>query len=103
MRYYQLHDPHQRLIVRDGDTTADLTDAAPDLRSFADLARTAAVVGCGVDDITEPLLDRATPVDFDLLHTGAALPVVADEVWAAGVTYEISEQAREAESGMPEI
>lgn len=31
------------------------------------------------------------------------LPVTADEVWAAGVTYQISEQAREAESGKPEV
>jgi 2-dehydro-3-deoxy-D-arabinonate dehydratase len=31
------------------------------------------------------------------------LPVEPPEVWAAGVTYEISEQAREEESGMPEI
>jgi 2-dehydro-3-deoxy-D-arabinonate dehydratase len=29
--------------------------------------------------------------------------VIPDEVWAAGVTYEISEEAREAESSMPEM
>jgi 2-dehydro-3-deoxy-D-arabinonate dehydratase len=37
------------------------------------------------------------------LDVDADLPVDAAEVWAAGVTYAISEEAREAESSMPEM
>jgi 2-dehydro-3-deoxy-D-arabinonate dehydratase len=46
--------------------------------------------------------DDAPAVDVAALDD-AALPVVPDEVWAAGVTYKISEEARAEESTMPEM
>jgi 2-dehydro-3-deoxy-D-arabinonate dehydratase len=100
MRYYR-HSAADgsRLIASDGDDAYDLTAATPDLSSFGDLARTAAVTGDGVDAVAERLLDRAPAVDTPETP-GVIRP---DEVWAAGVTYEISEQARESESGMPEV
>ncbi|WP_433633959.1 fumarylacetoacetate hydrolase family protein [Halomicrococcus sp. NG-SE-24] len=103
MRYYRLQDgPQTRLIARDGDRLVDLTSVRPSLTCFADLARSAAVSGLEIDTITERYVDEASRVDPSVL-AAMTVPVEAEEVWAAGVTYRISEQAREAESGLPEI
>lgn len=92
-----------RLVVgRDGDAY-DLTSARPELGSFSDLARVAAVVDAGVDGVAERLLDAADPVAPDAVADAPLLPVVPAEVWAAGVTYEISSEAREAESELPDV
>jgi 2-dehydro-3-deoxy-D-arabinonate dehydratase len=100
MRYYRYPSTDgSRLIVEAVDGTYDLTAVKPDLASFGDLARVAAVTETGVDDIAKRLLDRAPTHEGD---EGPRAPEV-EEVWAAGVTYAISEQAREAESGMPEM
>ena len=101
MRYYRLTDgADSNLIAVDGDVAYDLTPVKPRLKGFADLAAAANVAGTGVDALADDLAADAPIVD----HPGnAALPVVPEEVWAAGVTYEISEEAREAESGMPEM
>ncbi|WP_440009134.1 fumarylacetoacetate hydrolase family protein [Halomicrococcus sp. SG-WS-1] len=103
MKYYRLQDGAQtRLIARDGDRLVDLTSVRPSLTCFADLARSAAVSGLEIDTITERYVDEASRVDPSVL-AAMTVPVEAEEVWAAGVTYRISEQAREAESGLPEI
>jgi 2-dehydro-3-deoxy-D-arabinonate dehydratase len=100
MRYYRYPSTDgDRLVVEADDGRYDLTAVKPDLRSFGDLARAAAVTDAGVDEVAERLLDRAPSHD----GTGAPRAPEAEEVWAAGVTYGISEQAREAESGMPEM
>ena len=100
------------LLARDDDgTTVDLT-AAGGFDSFRALARAAADDGRSVDDLARDALgsraDAVADADTDLdvepgLSDAAGRPVVPDEVWAAGVTYQISEQAREAESGMPAL
>lgn len=92
----------RRLIAEDarGDHH-DLTSADRDLATYGDLARRAANEGASVDGAAEELLPHATPAEPD--PDRLAPPVVAEEVWAAGVTYHISEAAREAESEMPEI
>ncbi|MFB6156464.1 MAG: fumarylacetoacetate hydrolase family protein [Haloferacaceae archaeon] len=102
MRYYRRpgEDGH-RLVVADGDAVHDLTAVRPELRGFGDLARAAAVAGAGVDEVAARHLDAAPTLPD--VPDDLATPVVAGEVWAAGVTYEISEAAREEESGMPEI
>ncbi len=102
MRYTSRAAPDGRRLIAEGDGQRhDLTSADADLREFGDLARRAAASSDDVDAAAEALLDDAEPVepDPDRLTT----PVVAEEVWAAGVTYHISEAAREAESEMPEI
>ena len=100
MRYYRYPSTDgDRLVVGADDGRYDLTAVKPDLRSFGDLARAAAVTDAGVDEVAERLLDRAPSHD----GTDAPRAPEAEEVWAAGVTYGISEQAREAESGMPEM
>jgi len=102
MHYYRLTDgAESNLIAVDGDDAYDLTAVKPRLDGFADLAAAANVAGTGVDALADGLAADAPVVD--LAPGDAALPIVPEEVWAAGVTYEISEEAREAESGMPEM
>jgi 2-dehydro-3-deoxy-D-arabinonate dehydratase len=90
------------VVASDGDEAFDLTAAKPELDSFLDLATAASVADEDIDDVAGRLLDRADPVSLPA-DTAAGLPVVPDEVWAAGVTYAISEQAREEESDMPDV
>lgn len=104
MHYYRLvRGGSTRLVARDGDDAFDLTSATPDLNSFRALARTAAVVDQPVDAVARTRLDDADQLEAAVVDEAAATPLVPDEVWAAGVTYEISEAAREAESELPEI
>ena len=102
MRYYRTErngDAHLLVVAR--DRAHDLTAVKPRLRSFRDLAAAADVAGAGVDALAADLLDDAPVVEFSIVDLER--PVRAEEVWAAGVTYEISEQAREAESGMADV
>lgn len=102
MRYFHVSaDSGQRLIVEYDGTTYDLTEASGSLTSFTDLAKAADVAGMSIDELADRLLADA---ESDVISLDAPLaPVNADEIWAAGVTYQISEEAREAESGMPEM
>ncbi|GAB3328451.1 fumarylacetoacetate hydrolase [Haloplanus rallus] len=103
MQYYCVSEGGEpRLIARDGDEAYDLTAARERVTSFDDLAHVADIATETVDEVAARLVDEAEPVDIPD-ETNAAVPVAVDEVWAAGVTYEISEKAREAESGMPEM
>lgn len=103
MRYYARTASNGARLVAETDTQAyDLTAAASDLDGFRDLAATAAIAGTSIDDVAERHLDAATPVSPQEL-AAVERPVRPDEVWAAGVTYKISEEARQSESGMPEM
>ncbi|QCS42345.1 fumarylacetoacetate hydrolase family protein [Natrinema versiforme] len=103
MRYQRLSTGDQyRLIAVDDETAYDLTAVKPRLDSFGDLAAAADIADVGVDELASEIADEAPTVSPDSLPDGT-LPVVPEEVWAAGVTYEISEEAREEESGMPEM
>jgi len=104
MHYYQLggHDDRRLAAVRDG-TAYDLTAAASELGTFSDLVRTAGATDSTVDEVTMLHLDSAPEIDTRTVAAEKRLPLVPDEVWAAGVTYEISEEARREESDMPDI
>ncbi|WP_222918739.1 fumarylacetoacetate hydrolase family protein [Natrinema sp. SYSU A 869] len=103
MRYQRLSTGDQyRLIAVDDETTYDLTAVKPRLDGFGELAAAADIASCGIDELASEITAEAPTVSRDTLTDGT-LPVVPEEVWAAGVTYEISEEAREAESGMPEM
>ena len=80
----------------------DLTAARPSVTAFEDLAYVANVSDQTIDQVAVDLLGEAETISIPG-ETSVGIPTLVDEVWAAGVTYEISEQAREAESGMPEI
>jgi len=101
MRYYRLPGADgARLVADDGADAYDLSAVKPRLDGFGDLAAAADVSGVEVDRLAADIAADA-PVVEDLANGG--LPVVPEEVWAAGVTYRISEEARESESGMPEM
>jgi len=102
MRYYQFTDSgERRLAVETDDGTYDVTSTTPKLRSFGDLARAADVADLSIDALAERALDGAATVDD--VPDAARAPVDAKEIWAAGVTYQISEEAREAESDTPDL
>lgn len=99
MRYYHVGDS---LVAADDDGAVDLTSARPELRRFEDLARVAAGAGMSLDELAERHRSAADPVSTSDLGD-ADVPCRPPEVWAAGVTYLISEQAREGESDTPEM
>ncbi|CQH63293.1 homolog to 2-keto-3-deoxyxylonate dehydratase (plasmid) [Halobacterium hubeiense] len=109
MRYYRLPSRERgtdsdALVVVDGEDDAyDLSTASDDLGSFTELARAANASDRSVDAIARDRIPDAESYDLDSADSDALLPVVPDEVWAAGVTYSISEEARKAESGKPEV
>lgn len=99
MRYYRA-STDGTLIASDGETFYDLTAACSDLSSFRELLSAATIAGTDVDDLARRWIGPDVAVDAP---NDVALPAVAPEVWAAGVTYTVSEEAREAESGLPDI
>lgn len=104
MRYYQLCESGtRRLAVGHKNHIYDLTAAAPRLTSFRDIAKAARSARTSLDDITAHYLQSTNAISEEMLWENVINPATADEVWAAGVTYQISEQAREAESSMPDI
>ncbi|MUW13763.1 fumarylacetoacetate hydrolase [Halorubrum sp. CBA1125] len=103
MRYYAVHaEGEPRLAVETDTAVRDLTSAHNDIERFRDLASVASVTGTGIDDVAAGLVDDAPELDRSVLDAPLQ-PLIPDEVWAAGVTYKISEEAREQESSMPEM
>jgi 2-dehydro-3-deoxy-D-arabinonate dehydratase len=102
MRYYHgTGETGPRLLARHDGRSYDLTAVKPGLTRFVDLCEAASVTDRSIDDIARGLLDSAEGRPD--LPADVGRPVRPGEVWAAGVTYRISEEAREAESGMPEV
>lgn len=108
MRYYQLpggdHSANSTsfVAVDEEGVAYDLTSASEDLGSFTELARAANASNQTLDAIVRDRIPDANRIDIEDIDDPLC-PVVADEVWAAGVTYQISEEARKAESGKPEV
>jgi len=104
MRYYQRRqDGRTRLLATTDGEAYDLTFAKSGLDSFRALARVADVTDRTLNQVAQPLLDGSETIPIRQIGREPELPLVAEEVWAAGVTYQISEEARSEESGMPEI
>lgn len=104
MRYYQRRlDGDTRLLAAVDGSAYDLTSAKPGVDSFGALAEAAHVTDRTLDQVARPLLDEADTLPVQQVENDSIVPLVAEEVWAAGVTYRISEEARTEESGMPEI
>ena len=102
MRYYQLTDSGtRRLAVDDGSTMRDLTAAKPQLDGFGALVRTADAAELTPDELATRHLDSAP--ELDEFEASLRVPVDAEEIWAAGVTYHISQEAREEESDTPDM
>ncbi len=105
MRYYQLYgDGRPRLAVETSETVYDLTTTNSRLRTFEDLLSAVSIVDCPIDAVAEQLLDDAAEIEIHPTENEAlAAPVSSGEIWAAGVTYRISEEARQTESSMPDM
>lgn len=104
MRYYRKVDGcSSRLIVLADGNAYDLTTARPQITRFVDLARTASVMNWSLDRVADALITDAPTVGVESVTCDHQIPVTAEEVWAAGVTYRISEEARQAESKRPDV
>ncbi len=104
MRYYQLReDGTPRLAVQTADGLFDLTAAKDRLQTLEDLFCAADITDRSIDDVTDDLLEDAVPLDAEVADGDALAAPVSSEIWAAGVTYRISEEARQAESDTPDM
>jgi len=104
MQYYRVAtDGNTRIVVRTGNTAYDLTSAKAEITTVLDLLRAASLIDRTVDEIADHLVTDADKIAIDTLENNIDIPVSPSEVWAAGVTYQTSEEAREAESTMPDI
>lgn len=104
MWYYRVQSPSgSHLVVQTGGTVYDLTTARQSVRGYEDLVVAADISGERTDTLVRKLLGDADELDEDVLTHEVQRPLVPDEVWAAGVTYEISEQARKGESTMADV
>jgi 2-dehydro-3-deoxy-D-arabinonate dehydratase len=99
MKYYQTHHG----LVGDTDSGVyDITGTVENVQQFQDLLAEAQEMEEPIDEYVRQrceLEETAQKITQEPLDC----PLAAEEVWAAGVTYEISEQAREEESGLPDI
>lgn len=103
MQYYRLADGQEyRLAVQTENGVYDLTSVESGLTSYIDVVRLADTMNVGIDNVTAQLVERADELSKSVLKE-AVQPLVPEEVWAAGVTYQISEEAREEESSMPDL
>jgi len=94
MRYYTTDAG----LVAEDDTGA--YDLSEDFDSFEDLARRAHE---GLDVAARARINEGPAPGVDLGELSLEAPLYAGEVWAAGVTYRISEEARESESEMADV
>lgn len=102
MLYYQISERgEKRVIVDTGQNRYDLTSARSEVRRYTDLVVAADVSDRETDALARRLTGDADPVGEDF-EKRIERPLVPEEVWAAGVTYKISEEARESESDMPD-
>lgn len=101
MRYYRTagRDGPHVIAARDG-THYDLTAGPDRISSVYELAAAARLTDASIDEVaTERLADAPTVEAV----ADPLVPYEIEEAWAAGVTYAISEQAREEESSMADV
>ena len=104
MGHYRVADGCEFCLVAETSSAAyDLSSSRPEIAEFTDLARTTSVMGRSIDDIADSLITDASRIDSVSSSQSPLPPVVAEDVWAAGVTYRISEEARESESENPDV
>ncbi|RBI60329.1 fumarylacetoacetate hydrolase [halophilic archaeon] len=102
MKYYRLIDGcESRLAAASTNTVYDLTSARSNVQSFRDLVQAAVAVGEDIDAVAERMVSNAEQIDLG--EQIIDVPVNAEEIWAAGVTYRVSEEARQSESEMPDV
>lgn len=103
MQYYNLNTTDTGLVAETDGTVYDFGTADDPVDTFRELAKAAAASGNSVDQIATRLSQSAKELSPAVLEGNVDRPITPDEVWAAGVTYEISEAAREEESDRPDV
>jgi len=102
MRYFRVtRGGEQRLVASDGDTAHDLSSAPGGPTALPELLASGSEDELDLDALAGAFLDNAATVS--VATDELAAPVKPCEVWAAGVTYEISEEARQEESDKPDV
>lgn len=102
MRYFRVtRGDESRLVADDTSGTYDLTSADGGPESIVALYRDVANTDRDVDDAARDYVADAD--EIDLTDETIEQPVHPGEVWAAGVTYRISEEARQEESDKPDV
>lgn len=86
------------LIVETEDGSYNLTSTREDLSDFTDLIAVAGICNQTVDSVATNLVEGADEVSPEYVKARRQAPILPEEVWAAGVTYQISEEARQSES-----
>jgi 2-dehydro-3-deoxy-D-arabinonate dehydratase len=90
------------LIVQDDSAAYDLTETDPAPTTFEDLAAAASLVDESIDDVARKRIPEAPEVNLEAVQDQLVRPLNPGEIWAAGVTYAISKESREAEGGLAE-
>lgn len=103
MKFYKQKNPKSSLIAEINDTYFDLTAARSRVKELKELFRASELSGVRLSDLTEQIIDEEGTPSVNLHPEQLEIPFSPDEVWAAGVTYKISEKARQRESEMSEI
>jgi len=102
MKYFQIPQGSDRRLVAAAESTAyDLTSAPEGPATLSELLANADEGTAGLDEAAAAYVDAAEETDFDAGEAG--LPAEPPEVWASGVTYQISEEARQEESDKPDV
>lgn len=105
MRYSRIpgeqEDSH--LVVETKNGAYDLTSVNEDLKGYDDLVIAGSISNRSVEAITQGLIEEAKEITNNDFEGDRLLPIIPDEVWAAGVTYQISEEAREEESESSDV
>jgi 2-dehydro-3-deoxy-D-arabinonate dehydratase len=103
MRYYRIErDGSVSLVTREGSIAYDLTATDQSPTSFIELASAASLTNKRIDEVAAELAKDAPTVDFETIRTHLIRPIDPDEVWGAGVTYAISQEARQDKGGLAE-
>ncbi|WP_436926184.1 fumarylacetoacetate hydrolase family protein [Halosimplex amylolyticum] len=103
MRYFQTSDGvDTAVVVERGDELYDLSETDARVDSFRELARSAVIADRPLADLTAALCDDAPTIERSEIQSDLAMPVRADEIWGAGVTYAISQEDRQEEGGLGE-
>lgn len=107
MKLVQVRDPRlgRRVGYVDGDVVYDLTAADPQ-NALSTVTLLRASRGRGLPNFVRGLLEKGLEVAWQLSHLDVPPgsrpyllpPIDAPEIWAAGLTYERSRDAREVES-----
>lgn len=99
MRYFRT--TNDTVVCEQDGSYYDLGAATSEEYDLRDFLSAASITDKSVDELARSLIKNGEEVTFDP-ETEAQLPLIPDEVWGAGVTYAISQEAREEAGSISE-